>query len=371
MKFYCLNGAYKNAGDFLIAQRCKELLRYCVPNCDIKDQKRNQSIQDKLDTVNQCDCFILAGGPAYDETIYPDTIPLCDNLADIKVPIIPIGLGWWGYSSSIKEIKAQKFSEKSQELMSRMASTGPLSCRDWESYHVLKENGYDAVMTGCAAWYDIAHIGQLNIRPECQKSDTICISDPAKTKHFELALKLTEFLHARYPSKKIKFIFHRGTGQADNYTDSQTAKCQAELMEQLKKRNIEIKDISFSSDGFHEYDNCFFHIGFRVHAHIYNLSIRQPSILIEEDSRGAGVNHALNLPGVKAYREFNAKRIGRVYRFYMQNCSQNRNAIQELALVLDEIELNRDFVYQQVFSRIDQTFLTMKKYICRILSAVK
>lgn len=43
------------------------------------------------------------------------------------------------------------------------------------------------------------------------------------------------------------------------------------------------------------------HIGFRVHAHIYNLSRRNCSVLIEEDGRGAGVNQALGLCPITAY----------------------------------------------------------------------
>ena len=44
-----------------------------------------------------------------------------------------------------------------------------------------------------------------------------------------------------------------------------------------------------------------YHIGYRVHAHIYSLSQRQRTILIEEDGRGAGVDQALGLKQIKAY----------------------------------------------------------------------
>ena len=43
------------------------------------------------------------------------------------------------------------------------------------------------------------------------------------------------------------------------------------------------------------------HIGFRVHAHIYNLSKRNRTILLEEDGRGAGVNQALGLSNIHVY----------------------------------------------------------------------
>ena len=48
---------------------------------------------------------------------------------------------------------------------------------------------------------------------------------------------------------------------------------------------------------------CDLHIGFRVHAHIYNLSKRNRSILLEEDGRGAGVNQSLGLSNIRVYDE--------------------------------------------------------------------
>lgn len=59
-----------------------------------------------------------------------------------------------------------------------------------------------------------------------------------------------------------------------------------------------IEDISGSKEGFKQYDECDLHIGFRVHAHIYNISMGNPSILINEDARGAGVNDALGIRNI-------------------------------------------------------------------------
>lgn len=52
-------------------------------------------------------------------------------------------------------------------------------------------------------------------------------------------------------------------------------------------------DISGSADGFLIYDNCDLHVGFRVHAHIYNLSKRNKTLLLNEDFRGFAVNETL------------------------------------------------------------------------------
>lgn len=40
----------------------------------------------------------------------------------------------------------------------------------------------------------------------------------------------------------------------------------------FEKIGVKMIDISKSVDGLRIYDDCDLHIGFRVHAHIYNLS---------------------------------------------------------------------------------------------------
>jgi hypothetical protein len=41
------------------------------------------------------------------------------------------------------------------------------------------------------------------------------------------------------------------------------------------------------------YANCLLHIGFRVHSHLLCTSLRRPSILLAEDSRGFGAGRLL------------------------------------------------------------------------------
>lgn len=92
------------------------------------------------------------------------------------------------------------------------------------------------------------------------------------------------------------------------------------LRRELEDMRIEIHNIAYGCEGFRNYDECDLHIGYRVHAHIYNLSRRKRSILIEEDVRGAGVNHALGLWHLRAYE--NKRRLAhttyeKIYNKYM------------------------------------------------------
>ena len=49
------------------------------------------------------------------------------------------------------------------------------------------------------------------------------------------------------------------------------------------------------------YDEAEIHVGYRLHAHLYFLSHRKPSFLLEEDGRGRGASEALGLRGVPAW----------------------------------------------------------------------
>ena len=100
---------------------------------------------------------------------------------------------------------------------------------------------------------------------------------------------LLEIIRTAYPQAHIKVLLHRGITQHNKWL--------TEKQNQIKIQ-YEIDTISGSSEGFQQYETCDLHIGFRVHAHIYNLSMGTPSILINEDARGNGVNDALGLRNV-------------------------------------------------------------------------
>jgi len=90
-----LTGAKKNVGDFLIADRAKKLFSQFVDK-DIVELDRTLSLDGELEIINNSRGLVLCGGPAYAERMFPGIYPLVSNLDDIKVPIIPFGLGWNG-----------------------------------------------------------------------------------------------------------------------------------------------------------------------------------------------------------------------------------------------------------------------------------
>lgn len=291
-KFSILSGAYINAGDFLIVKRTEELIKYVYPNCKIKKYERNKEISQFLDEINESDALIIAGGPAYTPNMYPDVIKLVDDLSKITTKIIPIGVGWYGKKTDNDFLYSYKFNDKSKKLLNKIYNENNIfGCRDWYSANVLSLNGYsNCIMTGCPAWYNIEKVNlvDVNLKKEINK---ICISDPANKLNFYDAISLVDYLKNKFPKSEIDFVFHRIDSKNNKYLP---------LIKYLEKNNIKIVDITGNFEGFKIYDDCDLHIGFRVHAHIYNLSNRNLSILVEEDGRGSGVNEALGLQGFKS-----------------------------------------------------------------------
>jgi len=94
--------------------------------------------------------------------------------------------------------------------------------------------------------------------------------------------------------------FHRGISSND---DSPTIDSENNLILKngAEKLGYTIVDASQDLNKLKLYDECDFHVGYRVHGHIFFLSKRKPSVLIHEDGRGNGVSDALNVQGIDAY----------------------------------------------------------------------
>lgn len=293
MKIAMMSGALVNAGDFLIEHRSKALLEKFVPNAVVRSFKTNLSYDDAVDELNEYDLIVFAGGP-FSLTEYSKHVPFVKNLTRLQVPVTIMGQGWYGKTISEKELYHRFFCPRTKEVFNFIAENSvPLGCRDWYTVHFLKSQGYhNTMMTGCPAWYDLDYIDGLCVNKPLDSNNFpyICISDTARgvpmTIPFMKAIAI--YLRGKYPESSIQMVFHR------------LLEGKEELIESgfLEKYNLRYTEISGSVEGLSIYDNCSLHIGFRVHAHIYNLSRGNISILINEDARGVGVNDALGIRNI-------------------------------------------------------------------------
>lgn len=207
-----------------------------------------------------------------------------------------LGWGWKEKDCTEKSIYKRKvFSNDMMRWVEFMQKDGnKISCRDWYTLKMLEAQGVSGCrMVGCPAWYNLEKVDNLcfNDRKLFEKENPyIIISDAAFTRNVKLTLEVVRLMRHRFPKAEIKVLLHRGV-TADNKF----------LMEDVNKEKYQysVEDISGSVEGFKQYDTCDLHIGFRVHAHIYNLSMGNASILINEDARGYGVNDALGIANIK------------------------------------------------------------------------
>lgn len=348
MKIALLSGADKNAGDFLIVHRSKQLLLELIEGCELVDFPRNRPLDSRIEEINSCDAIVLAGGPGYVPDMYPGRFPLLSDLSKINPPFFALGMG--GYTPT-PHIEGTTFSGSSRQLLDRMESDGfGLGCRDILTQRLLQANGYDgALFTGCPAWFDLSKVGQAALLRKPRREDvrSIAISDPAILRNIDSPKFLVKELMEAFPGARIKLVFHRGW-MSDKFSSPDLAKGQARLAQWAESVGVEPVDISYSFEGFSVYDECDLHIGYRVHAHLYNISQRKPTYLIEEDGRGYGANDALGCgahialsrPGVPARAVAKLlRKVGASAGFAGKGASEA--AKKMVAHVLDEIE--RDY----------------------------
>lgn len=312
-KIAFLTGAFKNAGDFLIVERSEALLRHCIPDCELVPFERNVSLEGSKNLINECDFIVFAGGPGFNPHMYPKLFPLVPDLSQLTPPMVSVGMGARVMAPPYNNIK---FDSSSKELLDRFsASEVGIGCRDIITKNALNGMGYaDAIMTGCPAWYDLDRINRLQEMPlPHSRADVkrIAISDPILIPNFALVPKIVELLQREFPAADIVLAMHRGW-HADEFTNSHLAEEQVKLRDQMRRGSIDVVDLAYSSRGFSVYDESDLHVGFRVHAHIYNLSHGHATFLLEEDCRGFGLNETLGLEHVSISSTSYAEKVVRL-----------------------------------------------------------
>ena len=311
-----LSGEKKNIGDFLITERARKLFAHLLDD-EIIILDRFKNLESDIDLINSARFLVLCGGPAYASDIYKGIYPLVDDLRKIKVPIIPFGLGWCGRPSSPNEFR---FNADSKMLLDNIHSTiESSSCRDDITASVLKNCGYNNVtMTGCPVWYDVESIGkEFEIKNSIKKIVFTTAADPKLIMQTYLLIKS---VNKYFPDAKITMSYHRGIFPDKHTTYRATiGYLLMYVAAKLVNRKIKIKDVAYKLEKLDFYDDCDFHIGYRVHAHLYFLSKRLPSILINEDGRGKGMVQTMGLPIFNIEDKDVAAKVDRKLREYKDN----------------------------------------------------
>jgi len=291
-----LTGAFKNAGDYLIGHRARALLRAHL-DAEVIDLNRREITDAHYELFNNSRAVLLTGGPAYQEKIYPGVYNL--DLSRITVPVLAYGLGWKGKLG--QEPEEFSFAPEAKDFVQAIHSDKSRfsSARDHLTVRMLAANGVENVsMTGCPAWYDESILNrdfQYDPNPK-----VVVFSMPA-VPQAQVPTILAK-LAKTFPKSKRYLSFQAGFAS----THSKRAAEYSRWNRQMALRGVlyGFKPVEFAGN-FAKFEQFMqtvdFHIGYRVHSHIFTLSQRRASILIAEDSRGVGQVAAMGGAALSAH----------------------------------------------------------------------
>jgi hypothetical protein len=306
-------GAYRNAGDHLIGARARALLSEFVEK-DIVVVDRKSITPDHYDVFNKARAVLLTGGPAYQAGMYPTIYDI--DLAKIATPVIPFGLGW---KTSVKgTADTFKFKPEALEFITKVHEKIEFSsARDPLTVDVIKKQGIDNIlMTGCPAWYDMRFFeNKYQFQPEIK---TLVLSMPAKMQPG--VHDLMAWLTRRFPKARRIASFHHGLVPAPGKVGRERAIDFMKFSAKAMMKGWKIASLAGSLDKLEElYGSADLHLGYRVHAHLFCLSRRKSSILINEDIRGVGQATALGAPIVNVDSKGDIAPIQDVVESHFQN----------------------------------------------------
>ncbi|GAA0434749.1 hypothetical protein GCM10008983_09140 [Lentibacillus halophilus] len=212
-----------------------------------------------------------------------------------SVPVYGVGAGWGVYPGTIKQSKKLNLASTEKEILSQhfgkvgqdSSAIGAISCRDITTENILVNNGVKCYgTTGDCGLFDTNLLNTSALLPE--KINKISVSMPHVKHHQEMAYKLALKLKNEF-SCDVYITYHGYNGIFEEQINSN-----------WDKRQINFVDLSGDAENLSFYDDIDAHIGFRLHAHIWFLRTRKPSLLIGEDGRGMGHLYTLNGLGYSA-----------------------------------------------------------------------
>lgn len=297
-KYIILTGSKNNAGDFLIKRKTISLLQRLRKDRDVVSYDAWKPLTSSvINEINNSKALILAGGPSLQTNMYPNIYNLTNNLDHITVPIVTMGIGSKHHDYTENGYKNYFLSTQSIKLLEKINNNFISSVRDDFTLNILKQYGFNNfINTGCSVLF------QNDSRQYKKENNSNVYFSLGVSYKYSLKMMAQMKIVISYLKNKYNIIvlLHHEINVND--------KRLLEILGWLKFNDIKYHDISGdSSELINFYSNCYFHIGYRVHAHMFCLSIGKPSILLAEDSRGTGLNETVSSSVLRSYspREIN------------------------------------------------------------------
>ncbi|GFZ77913.1 hypothetical protein GCM10010978_19410 [Compostibacillus humi] len=280
----------RNSGDDLIGKSVIKLLKH---HLDANIKVDTVYVSDMKDAANLPTDYKAVLAPVLRPTVKgEEVVPKYRNeylrfAVNNDIPFIVIGSGWKQYPGTYAQSMNLEMdpSEKRmfKKLFNKKASSNIISSRDAYTENFIRNNGITSFgTTGDPALFDPEYLGLPARLPDRIK--TIAVSMPHNRFHNGKTYEMAKELKKRY-SCRVILTFH---GYYKNlYTD---------LAKKWADGPIELIDLSGDAEKLNFYNNIDLHVGFRLHAHIFFLRTRKPSLLLAEDGRATG--HLATIKGL-------------------------------------------------------------------------
>ena len=376
--YVVLTGGKNNAGDFLIKYRAKQLFAALKEEREIIDMNAWEAFDtQKLQTVNASKALILLGGPSLQKNMRPDIYKMTDNLDDITVPIISMGIGWKSMNGEWRDTYTYPLREESISLLERIEQSGYLSSvRDYHTLNSIRFKGFDHfIMTGCPAYYDLERLGESYQERRIQKvAFSLGVSFISSRSMLQQMQEAILRCKTYFDKQAFTVVFHHSLdeerfmathGASQKHNEKHRA-----FASWLEAEGIDYKDVSGSAENLMDfYADIDLHIGYRVHAHIFMNSINRLSILISEDGRAKAVKDVIGgivLDGFWSFKSsFSSKVWNRLLDHY-DRYQENPYLAEEIEKILTD-EKNTHFSrMKSTRGRIDTNFQTMQQFIAQL-----
>lgn len=372
--YIILTGSKNNAGDYLIKYRAKQLFKKERPDREIIDINGWEKLNNEtLCQVNSSKALILMGGPALQKNMWPKVYGLRDNLDEVRVPIIMMGIGWYSSQGEWENTYNYPIDMKSKELLDRVKNSGfKSSVRDYHTLNSLWFHGLDNIlMTGCPAYYDYNFLEKKINYPDIKKvafslGVSFISSDKMEKLMKDNILKCRDY----FGKHDFKVVFHHSL-KSEVYLNSHNANIKylerhKEFANWLKSKNIDYVDISGSAENLiNFYSQVDLHIGYRVHAHIFMNSISRFSILLSEDGRAKATQRVIGgivLDGVERFKESFIDKVGGRLKF-LDRYEPNTYLTDE---IIHNIQYEKDIKYKRLEAsrkNIDTNYSVMQEFL--------
>ncbi|TCT26461.1 polysaccharide pyruvyl transferase [Melghiribacillus thermohalophilus] len=296
----------KNSGDDLIGKSLAELIKY-VKGSEVKIDFTSAVDNTPIEVENLTKYKAILA-PALRPTLKGNSVAPKNRSMFLEeayrnaIPIFAVGAGWKAYPGTLRQSHKLMLDKKDKEQLAKYfgekndsyGAHGAISCRDITTENLLKNNGINCYgTTGDCGLFDYNYIEKPFVLPKEIKN--ISISIPHNNHHKEMAYLLALKVKKEF-SCDVYITFHGYKGSLEE-----------EIKPHWNRNEVYFVDLSGGSEKLSFYSNIDAHIGFRLHAHIWFLRTRKPSLLLAEDGRGLGHLYTFNGLGYSAAPKLSLK----------------------------------------------------------------